>query len=95
MVQMPRWVNERQNSLFGHNNWWAETTHLDFRELHNFGKDLDAVGVGDHGVHATAARDGCWDSFQFVPTDIDFFKFLQFRHFTKTKTNPRHRESYL
>lgn len=64
---------------------WSETTHLDFWELHDLGKDLDAVGVGDHRVHAPAVGDGGWDGFQFVPTYINFFKFLQFCHFTKTR----------
>lgn len=58
-------------------------TDLDFWELHNFRKDFDAVGVSNHCVHAPAIHDRCRDGFQFVPTDINFFKFLQFCHFTK------------
>lgn len=39
--------------------------------------------MGDHGVHAPAVGDGRGDGFQLVPTDVDFFQFLQFGHFTK------------
>lgn len=34
-------------------------------------------------MHAPAIQDRCWDGFQFIPTDIKFFKLLQFGHFTK------------
>lgn len=60
-----------------------QTAYLDLWELHNFRKDLDAVGVSDHSVHAPAVQDRGGDGFQFVPTDIDFLQFLQFCHFTK------------
>lgn len=34
-------------------------------------------------MHAPAIHDGRRDGFQFIPTDVNFFKFLQFCHFTK------------
>ena len=86
-------------------NWWlrgnkslcrpegwglrAWTTYLDFRELHNFREDFNAVGVSSHRMHASAVHDGCRDGLQFIPTKVNLFKLLQFCHFTKERENPR------
>ena len=34
-------------------------------------------------MHAPAIHDSCRDGLQFIPTDVNFFKFLQLCHFTK------------
>lgn len=34
-------------------------------------------------MQAPAIHDGRRDRFQLIPTEVDFFKLLQFRHFTK------------
>lgn len=80
------WIRE-SSSLLWPASWRlrSQTTYLDFWELHHFRKDFNAIRMCNHGVHTPAIHHSGRDGFQFIPTDINFFKFLQFCHFTKER----------
>lgn len=58
-------------------------SYFHFHQLHDFGKDLDGVGMGNERVHPSAIHDGGGHSLQHVSTQIHLLQLLQLGHFTE------------